>query len=110
MRGVGTAFVHSPPVQISSSRNKAKRWSISPCITSAFIKDVRGPGGVVILVTWLVSVVLVVTFADSNGRLAGIGLLAFFIAAYFAEVRREAGNERTKKDTANHNADNEHVA
>jgi len=62
-----------------------------------FALDVRGPGGVVILIAWMASVVLIVIFADSNGRIAGVGLLAFCIAAYFTALRREGGKETPKE-------------
>ena len=62
-----------------------------------FALNVRGPGGVVILVAWMASVVAVVIFADSNGRIAGVGLLAFCIAAYFTELRREGGKDTPKE-------------
>ena len=62
-----------------------------------FALNVRGPGGVVILVAWMASVVAVVTFADSSGRIAGVGLLAFCIAAYFTELRRQSGKDTPKE-------------
>jgi len=62
-----------------------------------FALDVRGPGGVIILVAWMASVVAIVTLADSGGRIAGIGLLAFCIAAYFTELRRQGGKDTPKE-------------
>lgn len=62
-----------------------------------FVLDVRGPGGVIVLVAWMVSVVLVATMADGNGRLIGVCLLGFFIAAYFSAVNREGRKKESEE-------------
>ena len=54
-----------------------------------FLFNVRGPSGVVVLVSWLAAVVAICLWADGTGRLIGVGFLSYFIAAYFTAANRQ---------------------
>jgi len=47
------------------------------------VLNLRGPGFVVVLVSWLLAVVAVSIWADESGRKVSYGLLSAFIVGYF---------------------------
>ena len=83
------AHAASTPAETASRKSSA-----TPPVTKAvygnqrgFLKnlllDLRGPGFVTVLVSWLLAVVAVTLWADQSGRKVAYILLSAFIAAYF---------------------------